>query len=220
MIFTRVVPGLVLGLTLVAFGPAAMCFESGHGHADGQSSENGGDAKHAEETVNTDPLEFQEDLALWTGVIFLLLLLILWKFAWGPIREGLQRREQGIAGQIAQAERSNQEARELLAQYELKLADSKEEVRGILEQARHDAEQAGREMLDKTKQESEIERKRALRQIELATTDALKQLADRSATLAVDLAGKIIGKELDPTRHAQLIARAVTNFAGQPPGNN
>ena len=49
---------------------------------------------------------WKSDLAIWTAVVFLVLLAILWKFAWGPIAEGLDKREQEIADQIAEAERS------------------------------------------------------------------------------------------------------------------
>ena len=89
------------------------------------------------------PLEWRSDLALWTAVVFLCLLAILWKFAWKPIAEGLDKRERNIADQIAQAEAANQKAKEILADYERKLAAAQEQVRAILEQGRRDAEQVG-----------------------------------------------------------------------------
>ena len=49
------------------------------------------------------PFSWQSDLAIWTGVVFVVLLLVLWKFAWGPIADALARREQSIAGQIREA---------------------------------------------------------------------------------------------------------------------
>ena len=52
--------------------------------------------------------------------------------------------------------------------------------------------------MDKAREEAGIERQRAVQQIESATLAALKELADRSATLAVDLAGKIVGARLKP----------------------
>jgi F-type H+-transporting ATPase subunit b len=166
------------------------------------------------------PSEWQLDLAIWTAVVFLLLLLILWKYAWGPLTQGLDKREQAVADQIAEAEKANQEAKQLLVQYELKLADAQVEVRAMLDQARRDAEQLGREMMDKAKADARTEQQRALRQIDAATTAALKELADRSATLAVELAGKIVRAKLNPKDHAKLIEQAVANFAGRPPGNN
>jgi F-type H+-transporting ATPase subunit b len=157
---------------------------------------------------------FPGDLSIWTAVVFVVVLLILGKFAWGPIAQGLQKREQQIADQIAQAEQSNQDARQLLADYQQKLAASHDEVRGIVEQGRRDAEQIGRELVEKAKAEADAERQRALHDIESATSASLKELADRSASLAVELAGKIVRTRLDPKDHARLIQEAVAGFTG------
>ncbi len=162
-----------------------------------------------------NPLVFKSDLAIWTGVVFAVLLLVLWKFAWKPIAEGLDKREQQIAQQIAEAERSNQDARQILADYQQKLAASQGEVRGILDQARREAEKLSREMLAKAKDEGRAEQARALQQIEAATAGALQELAQRSATLAVELAGKIVGSQLTAKNHAQLIQDAVAEFTAE-----
>jgi len=178
-------------------------------------------AEHATGDIN--PLSLQEikgDLAIWTAAVFLVLLLILWKFAWKPLAQGLDKRERGINEQIAQAEQANQQARDLLAHYEQKLAGSQEQVRAILEQARRDAEQVGRDMLEKAKGEARAEHQRALRQIETATAVALKELAELSATLAVELAGKIVHAQLNPQDHAQLIEQAVADFGREAPSRN
>ena len=162
--------------------------------------------------VNADGYNFRGDLTIWTAVVFLLVLAILYKAAWGPISEGLQKRESEIAGQIAEAQRKNEEARQLLADYEKKLAAAQEEVRSLIEQGRRDAEKVGQQLLEKAREEAGIERQRAVQQIESATLAALKELADRSATLAVDLAGKIVGARLKPADHSRLIEQAVTEF--------
>ncbi len=88
----------------------------------------------------------------------------------------------------------------------------------MLEQARRDAEQVGREMLDKARAETEAEKQRALREIETATAGALKELAERSASLAVELAGQD-RPERGSTRtaHARLIERGRGRFADTKP---
>ena len=111
----------------------------------------------SEEGGPVNPLEWKSDLAIWTAVVFLLLLAILWKIAWKPLAEALDKREQNMADQIAQAEAANQKAKEILADYERKLAAAQDEVRAILDQGRRDAEQAGHELIDKAKQEAEAE---------------------------------------------------------------
>jgi F-type H+-transporting ATPase subunit b len=167
----------------------------------------------SEGDINPLSLEaVKADLAIWTAVVFLLLLLILGKFAWKPIAKGLDMREQAIADQIAQADAANQRAKEILADYQRKLAAAEDEVRGILDQGRRDAEQVGRELTDKAKEEAKAEYQRAVQHIEAATAAAIEELADRSATLAVDLAGKIVRAKLNPGDHTRLIEQAVAGF--------
>ncbi|MGD0517033.1 MAG: F0F1 ATP synthase subunit B [Thermoguttaceae bacterium] len=172
----------------------------------------------AEDTagINPIPMSWQQvkgDLTIWTAVVFLVVMAILWYFAWGPLAEGLDKREQHIADQIAQANEANQKGKDLLAGYEKKLADAQDEVRAILEKGRRDAEQVGRAMLDKAKADAKAEGERMLKQIDAATTGAIKELADRSAALAVELAGKIVHARLNPKDHAKLIEQAVAGFA-------
>jgi len=240
MIRTRVVFGLPVGMALVAwvFGlavavaadsPAEPVAEvdsqsaqspddAGHKPAGSEGGRHG--AGHGTAEVDTNPLEFKKDLALWTGVVFLILMAILWKFAWGPIRQGLESRENGIANQITEAEESNRKAKELLADYEKKLTASKDEVREILEQGRRDAEKTGRDMIEQARAGAEAEQRRAIQQIDAATSAALKELAEQGADLAVSLAGKIVRAELKPSDHAKLIRQTMADFAQQSPSEN
>jgi F-type H+-transporting ATPase subunit b len=160
------------------------------------------------------PQAWKLDLNLWTAVVFLCLLAILWKFAWGPLAAAIDRRERNIADQIAEAEAANQKAKDILAGYEQKLAAAAGEVRGIVDQGRRDAEKLGRELLDKAKTEAATEHARALKQIEAAADAAVKSLADQSAAMAVELAGKIVRAKLNPADHAKLIEQAVSGFVG------
>ena len=227
--FTRVVSGLVIALASVAFGTLAATAEDvpAHGDAHAAPADHAADA-HAGKPSDAgghgggdiDPLGFKADLAIWTGVVFLVLMLILWKFAWGPLAAGLDKREQGIADQIAQAAKANQEAKDLLARYEQQLADAKDEVRGIVEAGRNDAERIGQEIVEKAKQEGAAEQQRTLRQIDSATATALKELAEKGAQLAVELAGRIVRAELKPSDHAGLIDRTLTDFAAKQRGAN
>jgi F-type H+-transporting ATPase subunit b len=170
-------------------------------------------AKTGEVDMNPFSLSnWQTDLALWTVVVFVCLLLILTKFAWGPLTKALDERERVIADQIAQAGAANERAREILADYQRKLADAEAQVRAIVEQGRRDAEQAGHELIDKAKEEAKAEYQRAVKQIDAATAAAIKELAGRSATLAVELAGKIVRAQLKPSDHARLIEQAVAGF--------
>ena len=178
----------------------------GHGGAHGHEEHIG--AKGA----NMQPEEFKQDLAIFTFIVFLLLLAILGKFAWTPIMAGLEKREQRIADHAASAERAHEDAKTLLAQYEKKLASSADEVRAIIDEARRDAEHTQQEILAKARADAQSERDRALREIETAKDQALKELGERTANLAVDLAGKIVRAQLNTNDHRRLIEDALARF--------
>ena len=159
------------------------------------------------------PLIIDIDLAIFTVLIFLILLAVLWKFAWGPISQALDLREQRISDNIAAAEQLNQEAKRLLGEYEAKLTAAREEVRGILDEARRDAEHAGQEIVAKARADAQAEVQRGKHEIETATAQALNELAKSSANLAVDLAGRIVSAKLNAdVHHARLIEEALASF--------
>ena len=167
-----------------------------------------------------DPLVVDVDLAVWTFVVFMVTLAILWKFAWGPIAAGLDRREKGIADNIAAAEEAAREAQRLTAQYEGKLAAAADEVRQLLDEARRDAEHTKQSILEEARDAAGRERDRTLREIESAKQGALKELADTSADLAVELAGKIVKAKLSAEEHSQLVRDAVSQLAVSNPSKN
>ena len=215
MTFTRRAIGLLAGLAAIAWccTPAFASEEAPHDpHATEAAAEH-------PEAVDTNPLEFKGDLAIWTAAVFLIVTAILWKFAWGPIADGLDKREQRIADEISSAEKSNADARELLQQYQDKLIASEDEIRQMIEAGKRDAEKIGDGIVDKARAEAEADKRRALEEINLATDGALKELAERSASLAVELAGKIVSQKLDRKAHSGLIEKAVSRFSETPSKN-
>ena len=194
--------------------------DSGEEAVDHAGGDHAGDHAGDGHAAAINPLAFDPDLALFTLLIFLLLLAVLWKFAWGPIAAGLDKREQGIADQIAAAQAANEQAKLLLGQYEQKLAAAAGEVRAILDEARRDAEHTQQEILAKARADARLERDRAIREIEIATDSALKELAERSTNMAVDLAGRIVQAQLKPADHTRLIDEAMAKFPKATAGSN
>lgn len=209
----RSVLSLALAAVLTA-APIAMATE--HESAPVAAAAHGGG--HGDAAVN--PLAWESDLAIFSVAVFLILMAILWKFAWGPITEALDSREKQVADHIAAAERANAEAKTLLAQHQAKLAAAEGEVREILEKGRREAEALGRELLDKTRQEAHDEKQRALHEIDLATANAVRELAERSADLAVELAGKVVQTKIGPADHGRLVEQAISGFSSLEPGKN
>jgi len=169
-------------------------------------------AAGGEGEAKLNPMEFLGSTAAWTFIIFLIVVGILYKFAFGPIAKALDEREQGILGNIASAQKQNEEAKSLLKQYQEKLDASKEEVRQIIENAKKDAQRQAEDIVAKAREAAGLERERAMKEIESATMSALQSIAERSATLATNLAGKMIRAEVRPEQHRHLIDAALLEF--------
>ena len=95
-----------------AAGPMA-AREPGHGASQGASKDDkkkDADHKTGESGGDIPIFEGGPDVAIWTLVVFLLLLFILGRFAWKPMLEGLRKREQSIHDAISEAERAREEA--------------------------------------------------------------------------------------------------------------
>jgi F-type H+-transporting ATPase subunit b len=155
--------------------------------------------------------------ALWTVVIFVLVLVVLGKFAWGPILKGLQARESYILESLQKAKRERDEADARLKEYEEKLAQARTEVTALVEEGRRDAEVVKKKILEEARQEAEKERERTKREIQIATDTATKQLYTLAAHLATDMAGRIIRKELNVQDHERLIAESIQELSAATP---
>ena len=158
------------------------------------------------------PQEFRSDLAIWTLIVFLCLLAILGKFAWGPIMEGLEKREQSIAAMIEEAKQGQAKAAEQLKHYEAMLAAAGEEARELVTQARKDAESAKDRILAEAQQAAEHQRQRAVEDIQVAKNVALQEITETSVDLAVNLAGRIVRQQLNAEDHSQLIREAMNHL--------
>lgn len=159
-----------------------------------------------------NPLNWKTDLAIWTAVVFFVLVFVLSFFAFRPIANALDAREQAMHDRVAAAEKANLDARALLDQYQKKLEGSEKEVREMLEAAKADAEKVANAIVEKAKDAASNEHKRALHEIESATEVALQELASKSADLATSLAGKILKEKIDPSQHSMLINGAIQQF--------
>ena len=174
-----------------------------------------GAAHGGEEHANTNPLSIDPDLAIFTAIVFLLLLAVLSKFAWRPIADGLTKREQAIAQQIDEARLNNERAAELLRQHEARLSAAADEVRQMLNDARRDAEAAKERIVAEAQAQAQRQTQKALEDIHLAKEGALREIAGRSVDVAVDLARNIVRQEISQDRHQRLIQDALEKFPRQ-----
>jgi F-type H+-transporting ATPase subunit b len=152
--------------------------------------------------------------SVWTLVIFVIVLIVLGKFAWGPILKTLQSRENFIREALESAKRDREAAEARLKEYEQKLAASRAEATAIVEEGRRDAEVVKRRIEAAAKEAADKTIERAKREIQIATDTATKELYTLSAKLATQLAAQVIGRELSPQDHQRLISQAIDGIEG------
>jgi F-type H+-transporting ATPase subunit b len=159
-----------------------------------------------------DLLSAEPGLIIWTVITFLLLLLILWKFAWNPILGALDARERAIQKTIEDAERLQSEAQALLEEHGKRLAEAREERSKILDQARQAGEHLKTEVLEKARREADQVLVRAKRQIELETEQAILTIRDQAAELAIKAAERVIERSLTDEDHRRMAREAVAEL--------
>jgi F-type H+-transporting ATPase subunit b len=178
---------------------------------------------HAEATEakqgDPNPLAIDPDLAIFTGVIFIALFLVLRTFAWPQITAALEERERKIADNIAASEALHADAKRLFAEHEAKLAAAAGEVRALLDEARRDAEHTKKSIELEGQKAAKDELDRALREIHRARDASVQDLAVSSANMAIDLAQRIIREKLTPETNNQIVREAIAKLAPQPSNN-
>jgi len=162
--------------------------------------------------VAAPPLQFRVDTALFSLIIFCVLVALLFKFAWKPIMEGLEKRERGIADNIEGAAKANEDAKAQLVSYEAKLASAGAEAAAVIAEAKADALLAKERIMADAAAEAARIRDRALADIEAAKNAAVRELAESSVDSAVTLAGNIVGRSLSKDDHTDLIEKSLKQF--------
>ena len=142
-------------------------------------------------------------------ISFLVLLVVLGKFAFPPIVSILDERTEKVRESLEKAEETKVEAERLLEEYKVQMAEARGEAAKVIEQGRAVAESMKVEIIAKAKEEAEAEKSKALEAIKAEKVSAMAELQKQVADLSVDVAGKIIGTSLKKEDHAALIERYV-----------
>jgi F-type H+-transporting ATPase subunit b len=153
--------------------------------------------------------------AIWTLGIFLIVVVVLGKFAWGPILSLLQQREAFIHKALSDAKHDREQAEERLKEYTKALQGARVEASAIVESARQDAERLRGQIREKAKTEADGMVKNAERQIQLETARALQQIRSEAVDLSVQIASKIIQRNLTKEDNERLIADALKQVEGR-----
>jgi F-type H+-transporting ATPase subunit b len=163
--------------------------------------------------VASNPLiQVTPGLMIWTIVCFLVVIVVLKRYAFGPIQQMIDTRRERIQQAIAEADNARDEARKLLEEHRKLIGQAKSESEEILGEARRLADA----QRDRVKQETEEDRQRRLeetrRQIEQATAQALGEIRDEVGKLSLLAAEKITRKSLTGADQQRLIDEALAEI--------
>mgnify|MGYP001232239389 CR=1 FL=1 len=158
-------------------------------------------------------LDVNPGLVVWTTITFLLVLLLLTKFAWKPIIQALDERANQIHGDIERAAQVRNEAETLFEQYQDKLNDLKTEAQEIITEARKDAEGLKNEILEKARKEAEEIRARSRKEIQLSMDAALEEIHKRAVDLSIEVTKRVVSRNFTADDHSKQLKEALQSFS-------
>ena len=151
-------------------------------------------------------------MQIWTLVAFVVLLVLLAKFAFKPIAQALDRRGETIKKSIEEAEKQRAEAKKMMDDYQKQLADARNEAGKIIEEARQLGERVRKEVVDKASAEASAGVQRAQEEIQRQKEKGIQEMKDTVAALSVQIASRVIEKELDEASHHQLVENLIKDL--------
>ncbi len=137
--------------------------------------------------------------------MFLILLALLKKFAWGPLMGVMKKREEYIANEIKAAEQSRSEAKNLLEEQRKLLKEAREQAQQMIENAKKQGEAQREEIISLAREEAERMKEQARMEIEQQRDKAVSAIREQVAALSVMIASKVIEKELTLEDQEKLI---------------
>ena len=155
--------------------------------------------------MNNPLIQPDPGLFIWTIVTFLVLLALLAKFAWRPLLQALESRQERIRKSLEDAERARQELERLQQESAKIMRQARIEAESIVTQTRADAERLRKELKQKAKDEADNILRNAQQQIQLQTRQAIQQIRHEVADIAVLLTSKLLERNIAKEDNKRLI---------------
>jgi F-type H+-transporting ATPase subunit b len=154
-------------------------------------------------------------LYIWTILTFLVLVALLARFAWRPLLEALERRQETIRRSLDDARQARQELERVQGDAGRILAEARAKADEILESTRADAARFRDEMRQKSRAEAAAIVRAAERQIEQETARALQQIRREAIDLSVTIASRLLAREVSAADHDRLIEHTLAEIETQ-----
>lgn len=142
---------------------------------------------------------------LWYLIVFSILLLAVKHYAWGPVKDMMEKRRQKVIDDLDQAASDRKKAETLANEREAALKNSRQEATQILSDAKRNAQKTGKQIVSEAMAEASAIREKAKADAAQAETDALNEAREEVADLSVTIAEKVIAKNLSAADQKDLV---------------
>ena len=162
--------------------------------------------------MNNPLVQPDPGLYIWTIVTFLILVALLGRYAWRPLLDALERRQDAIRKSLDEARQAKKELERLNEESARILAEARVEADAIISRSRADASRAGDEMKQKARADAENIVRNAERQIQLETSRAVQRVRQEAVDISIAIASKIIQRNLSREDNERLIAETLNEI--------
>ncbi len=161
---------------------------------------------------------FNTSLIFWEIITFFILIFLMIRYVYPPIRDQIQNRQSQIEQAIDEAEKTRAEARELLAAYRRQIEEARSEGRQILDQARKQGEAQRERTKREAREEGDRIIQRAREEIERERDNTLREIRREVGDMVIQASEQVLGRELDHDEHERLISEALDNLEAEVTG--
>src|SRR5437667_12775556 len=151
------------------------------------------------------PFDINGGVIIWTVVIFVILLALLWRLGYPALLRMVEERERRIQKQLEDAERANTEAQRLLEEHKKQIAAAHHEAQEILAKAKTVSQKERETLLAKAREEYDALLNRARKDIDAEKEKAIQALRREAVELSIAAASRVIESNLDTEANRRLV---------------
>lgn len=160
-----------------------------------------------------DLLNVDAGLSVWTFVTFTLVFLLLWRFAWRPITDALDTRNQKIVDDLEKSRELKEKAETLFKEYEQRIQDAKQEAESIIERAHNLAIEQREETLEKTQQEVMVMKAKVAQELENERKKASEEFEGKVLDVAIGALSSLMRNKITADEHQEFILDEIKIFS-------
>ena len=159
-------------------------------------------------------LDFQPGAMVWTWIAFLIGLIFMWKFVYGPITRALEERDQKVEDAIKAAEVARQQAEQQMAAAKAELEKAHADGRRLVEQATANAERQAAEAMRQADERAKAELQKARDAIAAEKRAAIQELRSEAVALTLAATSKLLQANVDSEQNRKLVSEFVGSAGG------